>query len=126
MRATRQSARSGVRPVDSTPLAYASQWVFTHRGANQYTITSVQTGKAIDESASSLLSGDYIQMYSLNSGSANQNWLLTPTDSGYYKFVSACNGLVLEITGASTANGALVDQYEYSGGAHQQWLPAAP
>ena len=102
------------------------QWVLTHRGANQYTITSVQTGKAIDLSASSLLSGDYIQMYTLNSGTSNQNWLPVATDSGYYKFISAVSGLVLEITGASTANGALVQQYEYSGGTHQQWQPAAP
>lgn len=102
------------------------QWVLTHRGANQYTLTSVQTGKAIDVSAASILSGDYIQMYSLNPGSQNQNWLLTSTGSGYYKIVSANSGLALDIDGASTANGARAYQYEYSGGAHQQWQLAAP
>lgn len=105
---------------------FNQQWVLTHRGANQYTLTSAQTGKAVDVSAASILSGDYIQMYALNSGSQNQNWLITSTGSGYYKIVSANSGLVLDIAGASTANGAPVYQYEFSGGNHQQWQFAAP
>ncbi|MDF3056381.1 MAG: carbohydrate-binding protein [Rariglobus sp.] len=102
------------------------KWVFTHRGANQYTITSSQTGKAIDEAAGEILSGDHIQMYSLNSTSTNQRWIPMATGSGYYRLVSAKSGLVLEINGASTANGARVYQGEYSSGTHEQWLPGTP
>jgi len=102
------------------------KWVFTHRGANQYTITSSQTGKAIDEAAGEILSGDHIQMYTLNSGSANQRWIPMSTSSGYYRLVNAVSGLVLEIDSASTANGAHVFQGEYSSGNHEQWLPGAP
>lgn len=102
------------------------KWVFTHRGANQYTITSAQTGKGIDSAAGQILSGDHIQMYNLNSNSLNQRWIVTPTDSGYYKLVSAKHGLVLEIDGASTANGARVYQGEFDAGAHEQWQPASP
>lgn len=110
--------------------SYASnpnqKWVFTHRGANQYTITSAQTGKAIDQEAGEILGGDHIQMYSLNTNSANQRWIVQPTDSGYYRLVSANSGLVLEINGASTANGARVYQGEYDGGNHEQWFPTNP
>ncbi|MFH1497072.1 MAG: RICIN domain-containing protein [Verrucomicrobiota bacterium] len=102
------------------------KWVFTHRGANQYTITSAQTGRAIDQQAGEILGGDHIQMYSLNATSANQRWLVQPTDSGHYRLVSANSGLVLEINDASTANGGRVYQGEYDGGNHEQWLPAAP
>jgi hypothetical protein len=102
------------------------KWVFTHRGANQYTITSSQTGKAIDEAAGEILSGDHVQMYSLNSGSANQRWIPMATSSGYYRLVNSISGLVLEIDAASTANGAHVFQGEYSSGTHEQWLPGTP
>lgn len=102
------------------------KWVFTHRGANQYTITSSQTGKAIDEAAGEILSGDHVQMYTLNSGSANQRWIPMATGSGYYRLVNSISGLVLEIDAASTANGAHVFQGEYASGNHEQWLPGTP
>ncbi|EIP99995.1 CBM6-containing protein,putative carbohydrate-binding protein [Opitutaceae bacterium TAV1] len=102
------------------------QWVFTHRGANQYTITSARTGKAIDQAAGLVLSGDHIQMYSLNSSSANQRWIPVPTDSGYYKLVSANTGLVLVVADSSTANGARIIQQEFSDLPGQQWQVAAP
>lgn len=102
------------------------KWVFTHRGANQYTITSSQTGKAIDQAAGQILSGDYVQMYTLNTGSANQRWIPMATGSGYYRLVNSISGLVLEIDASSTANGARVFQGEYSSGNHEQWLPGTP
>ncbi len=102
------------------------QWVFTHRGANQYTITSAQTGKAIDQAAGSILSGDYIQMYALNSSSANQRWIPMPTDSGYYKLVSANTGLALVAADSSTTNGARIIQQEFSGLPSQQWWLSTP
>ncbi|MET0262516.1 MAG: RICIN domain-containing protein [Rariglobus sp.] len=102
------------------------KWVLTHRGANQYTITSSQTGKAIDQAAGQILSGDFLQMYNLNSSSANQRWIPVATSGGYFKLVSANTGLVMEVNGASTANGALIYQKEYAGGTHQQWLIGAP
>jgi alpha-galactosidase len=41
--------------------------------------------------------------------------------SGYYEIVNRNSGLVLDITGASTVNGALAIQWPYHGGANQQW-----
>ena len=102
------------------------KWVFTHRGANQYTITSSQTGKAIDQAAGQILAGNFISMYTLNTGAVNQRWIPMPTDSGYFKLMSANTGLILQVNGASTANGALIDQQEFLNTFNQQWRMDAP
>jgi len=104
------------------------KWVLTHKGANQYTITSSQTGKGIDEESYNSLSGPYVDVYALwnGTGSTNQRWIVTPTDSGYYQIVSVNSGLVLEIPGSSTANGTLIDQQEYGATNTQQWLFGTP
>lgn len=50
----------------------------------------------------------------------------TPTPgSGYYKIVNRNSGEVLDISGASTANGGKAIQWPYAGGANQQWQEVA-
>lgn len=97
------------------------KWVFTHKGANQYTITSAQTGKALDVASNSLLSGDQISMWPTKT-TTGQRWLVMETTAGYYKLVGVGSGLALEIADASTAAGGLVDVRENIGATHQQWL----
>ncbi len=41
--------------------------------------------------------------------------------SGNYKLISRNSGQALDVIGASTANGAGVDQWPYNGGTNQQW-----
>jgi hypothetical protein len=41
--------------------------------------------------------------------------------SGYYKIVSRSSGKVLDVPGASTANGAIIEQWTDNGGQNQQW-----
>ena len=41
--------------------------------------------------------------------------------SGNYKLISRNSGQALDVVGASTANGAAVDQWPYNGGSNQQW-----
>jgi alpha-galactosidase len=41
--------------------------------------------------------------------------------SGNYKLISRNSGQALDVVGASTANGAAVDQWPYNGNANQQW-----
>jgi Cellulase (glycosyl hydrolase family 5)/Ricin-type beta-trefoil lectin domain-like len=45
----------------------------------------------------------------------------TPTSGHYYEIVNRNSGKALDISGASTANGGVVIQWPYSGGANQQW-----
>ena len=101
------------------------KWVIAHQGANQYTIKSAQTGKAVDVASNTLLSGDNIGMWPTKTTTPQQRYLFTPTDSGFYKIIGVGNGLALEIADAATVNGARVEQREYQGGAYQQWLVSA-
>jgi mannan endo-1,4-beta-mannosidase len=41
--------------------------------------------------------------------------------SGTYKIINRLSGLALDAYGGGTANGTLVDQWSYGGGANQQW-----
>ena len=99
------------------------KWTITHRGGDQYSIASVQTGKGIDEESYNALTGDFIDMYDLNNGvgSLNQRWIPVPVGSGYYKLLSANSGLLLDVGGASTADGAIIDQWIDKIGSNQQW-----
>lgn len=104
------------------------RWTFTHRGANHYTITGVQSGKAIDSAAGSSLSGDNLSMWGLSGsvGSLNQRWLVTATDAGYHKLINADTGLAMEVADASLADAARIEVSEYASGTHQQWSIAPP
>lgn len=102
-------------------------WRFTHRGANQYTLTSAQTGKGIDEAAGNSLSGDTLSMWGVSgAGSDGQRWIPTATGTGDYTLVNARTGLALGVAKASTADGAHIDVAEYTTAAYQQWAVTAP
>jgi hypothetical protein len=45
----------------------------------------------------------------------------TPTPGTHYRIVNRNSGQNLDVTGASTANGGLVDQWSTTGGTNQQW-----
>jgi hypothetical protein len=61
--------------------------------------------------------GQQIQAYEDNGG-ANQQWAIVPTDEGdgWYKIVSRQTGLVLDVRGNSTEDGAEVQQFTDKGG----------
>jgi arabinan endo-1,5-alpha-L-arabinosidase len=48
--------------------------------------------------------------------------LRTATIGGYATFRNVHSGQCLEVYGASTANGAAMNQWPCNGGANQQWL----
>jgi alpha-galactosidase len=54
---------------------------------------------------------------------ASRLFTVTPTSggSGYYKIINRNSGQALDISGASTANGALAIQWPYQSGYNQQW-----
>jgi len=51
------------------------------------------------------------------SGSGSFN----PNPASHYKLVNRNSGLVLDVSGQSTSNGGLIDQWTDNGGANQQW-----
>jgi hypothetical protein len=48
-------------------------------------------------------------------------WYLRSTGNGYYTIVSHGSGLVADVNGAATSDGAQVVQWAANGGANQQW-----
>lgn len=57
-------------------------------------------------------------------GTGDDEWQLVPTDSGYFRVVNKNSSQVLAVSGASTANGALIVQMPYSadGTYNDEWL----
>jgi len=122
------STSNGAKLEQRTYAAGTNQrWTFTHRGAGQYTLTSVQTGKGIDEAAGNSLSGDTLSMWGVSGvGSEGQRWIPVETDSGHYKLLNVRTGLAMGVASASTADGARVVVGEYTSDLHQQWAFALP
>jgi hypothetical protein len=85
-----------------------------------YTIVGVQSGKAVDDPASSTTSGVQQEIWTIDGG-ANQKWILTNLGNNVVELVNSSSGLALEVKGASTSNGAVVDQAAYTGAANQKW-----
>jgi hypothetical protein len=56
----------------------------------------------------------------------NDEWLVIPVDSRYYKIINIMSGKVLDVEGGSTANGARLIQYTDTGATHQQFELVRP
>ena len=104
------------------------KWTVQHRGAGQYSIVSAANGSSwstfYDRNGEPLTLAGWGY-----DGSKDRRFLIIPTDNGYCRFAVADGGLCIEIAGASLAAGAAAQQYEYTGGSHQQWgilVPSAP
>jgi hypothetical protein len=118
--------------------ALADQWDYD-AGANQqfkvqsgshggYLLTPMHiSGKCLEVLGSSGADGGAVDMWAYSGkGGNNQNWLIQPTDNGYYKIINVNSGKALEVTLGNNAaipfrNGSAVDQYTYSSGKNQQW-----
>jgi RNA polymerase sigma factor (TIGR02999 family) len=61
-------------------------------------------------------------MQALDSGMATQQWQIIDTDSGYIRIMARHSGKALEVDGGFMVNGTEVQQWDYFGLSHQQWL----
>jgi hypothetical protein len=52
--------------------------------------------------------------------------VITPVAGGYYTVQNVHSGKLLEVSGSSTKNSALVDQWSSTGANNQQWSFEAP
>jgi hypothetical protein len=93
-----------------------------------YLLTPMHTnGKCLEVLGWSGSNGATVDIWTYSgTGGGNQNWLIQPTDNGFYKIINVNSGKALEVTLGSNAavplrNGSAVDQYTYSGGKNQQW-----
>lgn len=101
------------------------RWSLTHRGAGQYSITSVSNNWSwstfYDNNGEPLTLAPWGY-----DGAADRRFIIEPIGNGFFKILVADGGLSIELGNASLANGAPAVQYEYRGEPHQQWAILAP
>jgi hypothetical protein len=93
-----------------------------------YEIVNLQSGKVLDatggSSSQAYQNGTPIQQWDWVGG-ANQQWKVLALGNGYSLVVSLQSGKVLDVTGGSGSqayqNGTLIQQWDWVGGANQQW-----
>ena len=81
-------------------------------------------GKCVDDTGGGTANGNSVQQWKCFAGSYNQEWQFRPTSGGYDEVVSR-NGsnIAWDVTGMSTADGALIQLWSYVSGNNQQWQP---
>jgi len=92
-------------------------------GGGSYLLTPMHTsGKCLEINGWSTANGGFADIWAYTgTGGNNQNWLIQPTDNGYYKIINVNSGKALEVVQSSLANGGAIDQWDYNGGRNQQW-----
>jgi len=84
-----------------------------------YNIICQKSGMALDNGGSGT-SGSNVLQQTLDTGSTNQQWMVTNLGSGYYKVVNKASGMALD-NGGSTTLSTNITQATYSGTSAQQW-----
>lgn len=50
-----------------------------------------------------------------------QHWAVTPVDGDHFILTNRLSQRVLQVPGASTADGTVLEQWDHTGEGHQQW-----
>ncbi|MFE6036775.1 glycoside hydrolase [Streptomyces sp. NPDC056452] len=109
-------------PVQRTadPADAAQQWTFTKSAPADwgntaaYRVTNIGTGKALS------VSGGVLRFASPGS-STEQQWIRSTTGDGRATLINRATGLLLDVTGAATSDGAPVGVHRPTTGSNQSW-----
>jgi len=99
------------------------QWtLFDVDGAGTYRIMAKHSDKALDVFGGifSGANGVIVEQWDYN-GSTNQMWKINDLGNGFYSVIAKHSGKGLDVRGASTGNGAQVQQYDFRWGQNQQF-----
>ena len=98
------------------------QWRFLDAGGGYYRVQSRHSGKVLELPNSN----DGVQLVqNADSGSTRQHFRLADSADGYVRLINRSSGKALDVWEWSTADGAMVSQYQDLGGANQQWQMVA-
>jgi hypothetical protein len=90
-----------------------------------YSVVNAANGKCVDARSSGTANGTAIQQYTCNNTFAQQ-FQFQPTSGGYVRINNRNNpAQVVDVSGVSTADNALIHLWAYGGGNNQQWLPVS-
>ncbi|MFJ5229344.1 RICIN domain-containing protein [Kitasatospora sp. NPDC088391] len=103
-----------VSPTDTTQQWNFTRLTGTYDSTAAYRITNVRSGKALSVTGGVL-------GFAAAGGSTQQQWLLSTTGDGHDTLVNRASGLLLDVTGQSTADGAPVGVWQPTTGDNQSW-----
>ena len=94
------------------------QWRFLDSGGGWYRLQSVHSGKVLDLPSTA----DGVQfVQNTDRNDARQQFRLADSAGGYVRLINRNSGKALEVWEWSTADGAMVSQYQDLDGTNQQW-----
>jgi hypothetical protein len=109
-------------------------WLLIPVGQGYFKIQNTSSEKVLDVTDASLSDGAAIQQWDYN-GAWQQQWWLEPTgvddfelflETTNFYIVNRLSGKVLDVTNASLADGAPIQQWSSNGGWQQQWRFYSP
>jgi hypothetical protein len=95
------------------------QWRFVDAGGGWYQIRSVHSGKVLELPNAN--DGVGLVQFTAASGNTRQHFRLADSAGGYVRFINRHSNKALDVWGWSTADGAMISQYQDLDGANQQW-----
>jgi len=98
----------------------SQQWIITHLGGGQYSVKNAGNGLYLDITGGSQDHGALFQMGS-SSNEDNQKFAFIPTGGGYHRITPVHSNKPADVNTLSTADGAIIHQWRYTLGHHQQW-----
>jgi len=109
------------------------QWTLTSLGNGRFKVINVNSGRALEVPGGATADNSTIDLYDYVVGATNEQWILVPTDSGYFTLTPA-NALrsCLDVAGASLVDFAPMNLWTHrdadapSGGKDQEWILQAP
>jgi mannan endo-1,4-beta-mannosidase len=94
------------------------QWKLTDTGNGIYKIIGVESGRSLDINTN----GTVVQIYDYATNKNSQQFQFTSTEVGQFRITPNCApGSCLDVYGASTANGGIVNLWQWNGGDNQKW-----
>jgi len=88
-------------------------------------VSGINNSSVLDVNSNTPVNGTLVSLWSANNPvTNNQRWLARPAGNGYFILKSMADTTkVMDVTGASSANGTQITVYTYHGGTAQQWKP---
>jgi hypothetical protein len=123
------SQTPGAKAIQSTwSGAQNQQWRMVPLGNQLYKIVNFNSGMVLDVAGGSTAEGAKIVQWPWNGG-PNQIWRAIPFstwggDPNTFLIISSASGKVLDVNGASKADGASLIQWTWNGGLNQIWVRA--
>lgn len=99
---------------------HSQQWNVEHLGGGQYSIQNEKSGLYLQISNASLEHGASFQLANRNDGD-HQRFAFIPVGDGHHRITPVISNKPADVKDISMADGALIHQWRYILGHHQQW-----